>query len=906
MEKTNVHKTIHQENNGLTSIENQSLQTFNQIKIENNFDKNTPPSISNSTTDQIFIDAEKLSELKSLNSQDDLLDFIIKYENEKVEKFLEFIFSEINPFKNHQISKKKKKKILLQSQNLKSSENTVEITEGKQTKISDKEKIQINEKDNHANLKQEGIEINSKEKLTEPKITYTIFGKFYHYFPKPLTEEEMVLNPPTDEQKKKFKFLLTKFFLDFFLSLDNREKIYQKVIKNTKVNSHLINIFNLVKKYKLKKNLLITHDKKIKNQAIDSLTKINYQYIKDFMDIFDLKEIFYLTAPVGSTRLGGGKNSINNVNGQNGSNSKVSKNNLNQEKKIINNKQSVNAFPNPPIIVNIINNMIFSLAQNKGAEKVVKFIEFSLKYNNEEKILANDELKNKIDVDSLLDICLKDKALFGVVKKILRIFPEKSEDLIQYYLKYNDTKQAADLAKDKEFKNFISQESIDKIIYKAYIKCACYHYNRYYTYEIDIEQLYEMFCDKSEMLSYLANKFCKENLMQECYYFYKASAFDTMSIKLEPNIEKEFKFFLVNAYEEEKENERDKKKRTESSLNSSFQSNQVDINSNAYNGNQKSNTKNKNKKNLGMAINSYDSIYQENLDMKGMSMNGTNSTFNNFNKNKNSKQQNSIQGFCNQNEFFSANPKFDAQKEQNFLNFVPKITDNFTPEFLKNFIDLESINIKHKDFFGPYKADCIKLDLDYGCVHFVDCEESIEKISAHLKIEEKNNNRNPSNKHEYHQDIVGIDFEWKSKACALEKDEGVSIMQISTREKVFLFDVFKLNSKPEFMKKFSEIFKNKIFLGFGFKADIANLSNEIKNFFLNCKFLDIPEIYKKKFNTPCPNLSELCKKILNKELCKYEQVSNWERRPLRKRQIHYAALDAYILLKIYDNLKLTD
>jgi hypothetical protein len=85
---------------------------------------------------------------------------------------------------------------------------------------------------------------------------------------------------------------------------------------------------------------------------------------------YNLKEIFYLTAPVGSTHLGGGKNSVNNVNGQNGSNSKVSKNNLNQEKKIINNKQSVNAFPNPPIIVNIINNMIFSLAQNKGAEKV--------------------------------------------------------------------------------------------------------------------------------------------------------------------------------------------------------------------------------------------------------------------------------------------------------------------------------------------------------------------------------------------------------------------------------------------------------------------------------------------------------------------------------------------------------
>ena len=37
-------------------------------------------------------------------------------------------------------------------------------------------------------------------------------------------------------------------------------------------------------------------------------------------------------------------------------------------------------------------------------------------------------------------------------------------------------------------------------------------------------------------------------------------------------------------------------------------------------------------------------------------------------------------------------------------------------------------------------------------------------------------------------------------------------------------------------------------------------------------------------------------------MCKYEQISNWERRPLRKSQMHYAALDAYVLLKIFENL----
>jgi len=43
--------------------------------------------------------------------------------------------------------------------------------------------------------------------------------------------------------------------------------------------------------------------------------------------------------------------------------------------------------------------------------------------------------------------------------------------------------------------------------------------------------------------------------------------------------------------------------------------------------------------------------------------------------------------------------------------------------------------------------------------------------------------------------------------------------------------------------------------------------------------------------------------LLERPMSKYEQMSNWNKRPLRKSQIHYAAFDAFILLKIYDIMK---
>lgn len=49
-------------------------------------------------------------------------------------------------------------------------------------------------------------------------------------------------------------------------------------------------------------------------------------------------------------------------------------------------------------------------------------------------------------------------------------------------------------------------------------------------------------------------------------------------------------------------------------------------------------------------------------------------------------------------------------------------------------------------------------------------------------------------------------------------------------------------------------------------------------------------------------LKNISKEILGKEICKLYTMTNWERRPLNKCQIHYAAMDSFIIFKIWDKL----
>jgi ribonuclease D len=43
--------------------------------------------------------------------------------------------------------------------------------------------------------------------------------------------------------------------------------------------------------------------------------------------------------------------------------------------------------------------------------------------------------------------------------------------------------------------------------------------------------------------------------------------------------------------------------------------------------------------------------------------------------------------------------------------------------------------------------------------------------------------------------------------------------------------------------------------------------------------------------------------VLGKQICKEYTLTDWDRRPLFRNQLHYAALDAVVVLKIWEVIK---
>ena len=184
----------------------------------------------------------------------------------------------------------------------------------------------------------------------------------------------------------------------------------------------------------------------------------------------------------------------------------------------------------------------------------------------------------------------------------------------------------------------------------------------------------------------------------------------------------------------------------------------------------------------------------------------------------------------------------------------------------------------------------------------------------------------------------GLDCEWKpdfdvqnisNKKLDLDasKKHRPNTFQIATREKVFILEAKNLvDTLDEFdLMKFGDLvfFSEKLVkLGYGFEQDAKKISHSFPIFehkfskfsqsVLNIETMAIraetlnPKVFPysaESANTKLKGLSKLTWSCFGKPLDKRECLSNWANNPLRNAQLRYAAMDALVLIKIFDFIK---
>tara|TARA_A100001011_G_scaffold344017_1_gene378763 strand:- start:2541 stop:3401 length:861 start_codon:yes stop_codon:yes gene_type:complete len=146
------------------------------------------------------------------------------------------------------------------------------------------------------------------------------------------------------------------------------------------------------------------------------------------------------------------------------------------------------------------------------------------------------------------------------------------------------------------------------------------------------------------------------------------------------------------------------------------------------------------------------------------------------------------------------------------------------------------------------------------------------------------------------EDLIGVDteFDWRNTYFP-----NLSLLQISTKSKIFLIDCLKIKDLSRLQNIFDNLESTIIFHSVRSDATVlfssANL--EVKNVF------DIQIAEQVISNKNPQNYANLVKKYFSIHLDKSETNSNWLKRPFSKNQLDYAANDVKYLIGIFKKQK---
>lgn len=145
-------------------------------------------------------------------------------------------------------------------------------------------------------------------------------------------------------------------------------------------------------------------------------------------------------------------------------------------------------------------------------------------------------------------------------------------------------------------------------------------------------------------------------------------------------------------------------------------------------------------------------------------------------------------------------------------------------------------------------------------------------------------------------DIIGFDTETRPsfRKGVINK---VALMQLSTRERCYLFRINKIGIPDELRSLLED--PDKLKVGLSIHDDFHNIRNICQ---LDPQgFIDLQQ-FVKQFKIADNSLSRIYAILFGKRISKGQRLTNWEADDLTPNQQRYAALDAVACIEIYDRL----